>query len=284
MSQAQPAAASKAMTPTENVRQLLTKSKEQIRMALPKHMSPERMMRIAMTSVQRTPKLLECDPITLLGAIIQSAQLGLEPDGATGQAYLIPFRNNKKNRMEVQFIPGYKGLMALARRSGEIGSIEAREVYEQDYFEFEFGLNPVLRHKAARLPEKDRGKITYFYAIARIKNFDLPQFVVLSKEEVDDIRSRSKSSDNGPWVTDYVAMGSKSAIRRLCKFLPQSAELATAIALDEKAEVDLPQDLGIIIDANEVGTDNTPAPRPLPAMPQAKSSPPPPTEPDERPI
>ena len=263
---------SKALSPVENVRSLLSKSKEQIRMALPKHMSPERMMRIAMTSVQRTPKLLECDPITLLGAIIQSAQLGLEPDGVTGQAYLVPFRNNKKNRMEVQFIPGYKGLMSLARRSGEIGSIEARVVYEKDYFEFEFGLNPVLKHVPARLPEEERGQITFFYAVARIKNFALPQFEVMSKEEVDDVRKRSKAADSGPWVTDYIPMGQKTVIRRLCKFLPQNAELATAIALDEKAEVDLPQDLGVIVDANEIGTDDAPAAKPLPSMPQAKSS------------
>ena len=102
--------------PTNNIRALLEKSKGQIAMALPKHLNADRIVRVAMTSVQRTPELLKCDPISLVAAVIQSSQLGLEPDGILGHAYLIPFNNTKKGRMEVQFIPGYKGLIDLAIR------------------------------------------------------------------------------------------------------------------------------------------------------------------------
>lgn len=260
---AAPAAASKeivkkAESPIASVRALLEKSKVQIQMALPKHMNAERMMRIALTSVQRTPALLECAPITLLGAIIQAAQLGLEPDGVTGQAYLIPFNNKKKNRKEVQFIPGYRGLIALARRSGEILSIEARVVYEKDDFKFQYGLHQELDHKPTT--SEDTGEPIYFYAIARMKDGGA-QFDVMTKREVDAIRARSKAADYGPWVTDYDEMGKKTVIRRLCKLLPVSIELQKAITLDEKAERELPQDLGVVIDQEEMGTPEPEKPK-----------------------
>src|SRR5262245_29341353 len=103
------------------VRDLLEKSRAQIALALPRHMSADRMLRVAMTSVQRNPLLLDCTPVSLVGAIIQSSQLGLEPDGELGEAYLIPYRNNKKGgQREVQFQTGYKGLLKLARNSGAI--------------------------------------------------------------------------------------------------------------------------------------------------------------------
>ena len=233
----------------ETVRELFAKHKNQIALALPKHMTADRMIRVATTAAAKSPKLLECHPITLLGAVIQAAQLGLEPNDGTGMAWLIPFRNNKKGRMEVQFIPGYRGLISLARRSKEITRFEARVVRKDDRaFDFEYGLEPRLIHK----PGPGLGEVTHFYAVAKFTNGDV-QFEVMTKEDVDKIRKRSKASGNGPWVSDYEEMGKKTVTRRISKYLPTSIELQKAVNLDEAAERGAPQDLGTLFDPDEKG-------------------------------
>src|SRR5690606_28083055 len=121
------------------------KFRAEIARALPRHMDPDRMLRIAMTVVRQTPDLQKCTVPSVLGALMQAAQLGLEP-GILGHCYLVPFRNGRTGQHEVQFIIGYKGLIDLARRSGNIQSIAAHPVYENDLFEFEYGLNERLRH------------------------------------------------------------------------------------------------------------------------------------------
>jgi recombination protein RecT len=217
-----------------SIRALLDKSKQQIRMALPSHLNPDRMLRIAMTSIQRNPSLLDCTPESLIGAIIQSSQLGLEPDGVLGHAYLVPYGK------VCTFIPGYKGLMALARRSGEISTIYAEVVHAKDVFEYELGLNAKLKHVPT--DDEDEGAFTGVYAVAKLKDGGI-QFVVLKKGAIERIRKRSKASNNGPWVTDYEEMAKKTALRRLCKHLPCSVELEKAVALDERAEIGLPQEI-----------------------------------------
>jgi recombination protein RecT len=221
--------------------------KPQLGRALPKHVTADRMTRIILTTVQRVPELLECTPQSMLGAVLQCAQLGLEPDGVLGQAYLIPFNNRRAGRKEVQLIVGYKGLVKLAYQSGEVGAIRARVVRERDRFEYSYGLDESLIHEPWRKP--DAGPLVAVYAVAKLREIEDPQFLVLERWEVDEIRKRSKASDDGPWKTDYDEMAKKSALRRLCKMLPASVEkdnLARAIALDERAEADVPQDLGFI--------------------------------------
>lgn len=140
--------------------------------ALPAHMSSERFLRIALTEVRRNPDLLDCSPHSLLGALMLSAQLGLEP-GPLGHVYYVPFRNRKTGTREVTFIPGYRGLIDLARRSGGVSSIVAREVYEGDHFEFEYGLDDRLVHRPTIHAEK-RGEVVAAYAICRYKD-DTPR-------------------------------------------------------------------------------------------------------------
>lgn len=222
------------------IRTLLDKSKQQIALALPRHLSADRMLRITMTSVQRTPELLACDPMSLIGAVIQSAQLGLEPDGVLGMAYLIPFKD------KVQLIPGYKGLIDLARRSGQLSTIFARVVYERDQFDYAYGLTERLEHIPTNDP--DPGEVTYVYAVARMKDGS-QQFEVMNRREIEAIKARSKSGNNGPWVTDFPEMAKKTVLRRLCKMLPASVELARAVALDERADLGLPQQLEDIVEA-----------------------------------
>lgn len=199
--------------------------------ALPRHMTPERMIRVAMTALQKTPKLAECDQRSLIGAIIQSAELGLEPNTPLGYAYLIPYWNSQTKRNEAQLMVGYRGFMALARRSGQVQGIYAEIVYEKDFFEITYGLDKNLTHKPA-LNIEDRGAMIGAYAVAKFKD-GYTDFEYMDAIQIGKIRARSKSADTGPWVTDTGEMWRKTPIRRLSKRLPLSIEDATyAKALD----------------------------------------------------
>lgn len=220
---------------------------------LPRHLSPERMLRVMAQAVFKTPKLAECHPITLLGAMMACASLGLEPNTPLGHAYLIPFEKRKKvgpgkddwatDRVEVNLIIGYKGLIDLARRSGSLESIHADVVYEGDEFSFEYGTNTHLRH----VPIGDRdGRIPkWAYAHAKLKDGG-QAFEVLPYAEVLKIRNASqgyqqasRQRDGGksnPWIAFEHEMSVKTMIRRLSKFLPASIEFANAAELDRMSE------------------------------------------------
>lgn len=240
--QVQAAARAELSKPINGFRSVLEKMKPQIQLALPRHVSPDRMLRIVLTTVQRTPKLLECTRESLLGCIVQCAQLGLEPDGLLGHAYLIPFFNSRNNQHECQLIIGYKGLLKLARQSGEIASISARVVHERDEFEYEYGLTEKLRHVPSTEP--DPGELIFAYAIFRLKDGAV-HFDVMSVREIKAIQARSKSGKSGPWVTDFEEMAKKTVLRRASKMSPASIEdrMARALVLDEKAEAGLPQNI-----------------------------------------
>jgi recombination protein RecT len=199
---------------------------------LPKTLTPERLCKIALAAASRNPTLLQATPESFYVALHSCAQLGLEPNTPLGAAYLIPFRNNKAGTMEVQFIPGYRGLIDLARRSGQIQNIYAYAVREGDEFSYALGLRPDIVHVPKGAPDAN---LTHVYAVAKLKDGG-EQFVVMTRAEVDLIRGRSRSKDNGPWVTDYEAMALKTAIRRLVKYLPMSIELAAAIEHDDAVE------------------------------------------------
>jgi recombination protein RecT len=210
---------------------LLEKMKGEIARCLPKHLTPERMARIAMTELRKTPKLQECDPLSFIAAIMQASQLGLEP-GILGSCYLIPFNNNQTGKVECTFMPGYRGFLDLARRSGQIVSLVARAVYANDEFSYEFGLKEDLTHKPAM---NERGELVAVYAVAILKDGG-HQFDVMSKKDVDLIKNQSKSKNNGPWVTHYEEMAKKTVLRKLFKWLPCSVEMQKAVSLDELQE------------------------------------------------
>lgn len=227
------------------------RTKAQIALALPKHMTADRLARIAMTELRKTPKLMQCDQMSFLGAIMQCAQLGLEPGGALGHAYLLPFDRRQKQgnqwvtvATEAQLIIGYRGMIDLARRSGQIVSLSARAVHENDTFSYAYGLEEKLEHVPCE--DGNPGALTHVYAVARLKDGGV-QFEVMSKAAVDKVRALSKSSEKGPWVDHYEEMAKKTAIRRLFKYLPVSIELQRAVNIDEKAEADIPQDNASVI-------------------------------------
>jgi len=187
-----------------------------IQKALPSHLAPDRLARIVTTEIRRNPKLLNCKKESLLGALMLSAQLGLEP-GPLGHCYYVPYKD------ECQFIIGYKGMIDLARRSGQISSIYAEVVCENDEFDYELGLNPNLFHRPNL---KDRGAPIAYYGVAKFK--DGGYFInVMSKEEIEKRRKRSAtaSSSFSPWNTDYDEMAKKTVIRSMFKYLPVSPEI-----------------------------------------------------------
>ena len=199
---------------------------------------------------------------------MQCAQLGLEPGGALGHAYLLPFENRKKGVTEVQFIVGYRGMIDLARRSGQILSLEARAVYAADKFHVALGLNPDLTHEPAWEAD-DRGPLRFVYAVAKLKDGGT-QFEVMSRAEIERVRAKSRAGQSGPWVDHFEEMAKKTVIRRLFKYLPVSIELAGAVEQDERVDVDLPQDNPLTIDA-ETGEIDPGSPQPAEGQQQAGS-------------
>lgn len=210
----------------------------------PKHMTADRLVKIALVAASRSPELAKCSPESILRSVMQGAEIGLEAGGLLGEAYLVPFFNKKTGRMEAQMIPGYKGLIKLARQSGQIASIEAHVVRERDQFTLTYGLDAKLSHVPCL--KGDPGPVVAAYAIARFKDGGY-QVEVMTRAELDAIKARSKSSDRGPWVTDEAEMQRKTVVRRLCKYLPLSPELALARAIeaDEAANGDATQTIDV---------------------------------------
>ncbi|EPD0753121.1 recombination protein RecT [Salmonella enterica subsp. enterica] len=219
--------------------------KEQLAAALPRHMTAERMIRIATTEIRKVPALGDCDTMSFVSAIVQCSQLGLEPGGALGHAYLLPFgnRNEKSGKKNVQLIIGYRGMIDLARRSGQIASLSARVVREGDDFSFEFGLEEKLVHRPG---ENEDAPVTHVYAVARLKDGGT-QFEVMTRKQIELVRAQSKAGNNGPWVTHWEEMAKKTAIRRLFKYLPVSIEIQRAVSMDEKETLTIdPADASVI--------------------------------------
>lgn len=231
----------------DTVQALLLKYKPQINLALPRHMTADRMLRVAMTAMNQTPKLWECTDSSLVGAVIQASQLGLEPDGFVGMAYLIPYRNSKKNVFEAHFLPGYKGLMTLARRSGEVKQIEPRIVQAGDRFLYEYGLKPKCVHVPKARPAGADATPTHAYVVVTFADGD-KQFDVMTTADIETIRAQSRAANDGPWVTHWAEMAKKTVIRRICKSLPVSIEVQRAVALDELADAGVPQDLESLLE------------------------------------
>lgn len=242
---------------TYTVRDLLRDKQAEIVAALPRHIPPAHFMRVVLTAVQRNPQLAQCTSISFFGAVLQCAQLGLVPDGFLGQAYLIPYKNNKRSPAvyEVQFQAGYRGLVTLARRSGEVTSIGAEIVYTRDQFKHTRGITTTVEHTPWE-GDEDPGALTHVYAWYRLRGSDGPDVLVMNRREVYRIRDRSQAYRAGiqygkkdsPWFTDEGWMWKKTALKQHLKLAPMSVELQRAASLDDVSEAGLPQDLHLLAD------------------------------------
>src|SRR5690606_38795350 len=216
--------------PKNDLPTLLQKMGPELAKALPRHVHPDRMARIALTALRTTPKLQQCSPASFLVSVISRAQLGLEVNTPLRDAYLVPYKDT------CQLILGHRGMMDLARRSGMVSSIYAHLVRQGDTFKVRLGLEQHIEHVPSDDPDRDAKPITHVYAVAKLKEGE-PVFVVLTKAQVERYKARSMSRNSGPWVSDEEAMILKTAVRRLFTWLPQSAELARAAAIDEAPEL-----------------------------------------------
>ncbi len=246
------------MKPKEQIAYLLQQKKGELSKMLPKTLSIDRLLKVAQIAATTTPALAKCDVPSLVGAIGQCAQMGLEPNTVLGHAYLVPFNTKRKDSNgnerwvnSVQVIIGYKGLIDLARRSGQIVSIAAHEVCENDHFELVYGLDEKLNHTPAM---GERGDVIGFYAVAKLKDGGY-SFEFMSVHQVREIMAGSQGYQQAkkygkegshPWGAHFVEMGRKTVIRRLAKYLPLSIEFQTAVALDNQAETGKDQNLDTI--------------------------------------
>lgn len=218
---------------TENTKQLSIRDHlqssaiiEQIRRVLPEHMNAERMARIALTACTRTPKLNECTPQSFFRCLLDLSAWGLEPDGR--RAYLVPYGK------ECTLILDYKGIVELAYRSGYVKSIHTDVVREGDIFEYSLGVVTKHTPHGFRLDAgkpASSGEIIAAYCIIQLKD-GATKCEVMTREEVDGIKKRSKSGNSGPWVTDYPEMAKKTVFRRASKWIPLSAEVSDAFEKD----------------------------------------------------
>ena len=269
----------------DSVKKLLMNdmARDQLAAVAAKHMSPERLMRVTANAIRTTPLLQECEPLSFLGALMQCASLGLEANTVMGHAYMIPFKNNRKNVVEVQLIIGYKGLIDLARRSGHITSISANIHYDDDdMWEYEEGTEAKLRH----VPGPQEGTPLHAYAIAKFKEGG-HAYVVLPWARVMKIRDGSQGyktaikygKKDSPWIAHEEAMAKKTAIRALSKYLPLSVEFRDAVSIDQDggAKVDyakfaLNPSEGVTIDGEFLEDEGDDAPKDEP-KPEEKAKP-----------
>lgn len=210
---------------TKTIFDIIQAGAKQFATALPKHINTDRFVRIAITTIRQNPKLAQCSQESLLGALMVSAQLGLEP-GILGQCYLIPYGR------ECQFQIGYKGMIELLRRSGQLKDIYAYSVYENDDFEITYGLDRNLIHKPNLA---NKGDFLGCYCVAILKD-DTRAFEYMSKEEIEaHAKKFSKTFGNGPWKTDFEAMSHKTVVKKMLKWLPLSVEFLENIEKDDKS-------------------------------------------------
>ena len=223
------------------LRNMLERYKPAIASVLPRHITADRMVKVLLSATARKPDLLKCTYASICHALMQASELGLELGGILGEAYLVPYNVKIKEKghadrweKHAQMIPGYRGLIKLARQSGDVRTIAAHVTYENDVFSVNLA-DEQIRHIPNLRGERDDRNIIAVYAIAKFKTGErLIDF--MTRAEVEKVRRRSKSADEGPWVTDYAEMTRKTVVRRLCKYLPLSRELQAALEIDAEAE------------------------------------------------
>lgn len=231
------------ITKSMSIADLIKTLEPEIRKALPSVISTERFTRMALSALNNTPQLMECSQMSFLAALMNAAQLGLEPNTPLGQAYLIPYKN--KGKLECQFQLGFKGMIDLIYRNENVQTIQAHCVHEYDEFIYSYGLNPRLEHIPAIGETGERGKIQYVYAIYKLNNGGYG-FEVMTKADIDshaEKYSKSYASEYSPWQTDYESMAKKTVIKKLLKYAPLKTDVIRAVNTDSSIKTELSVDM-----------------------------------------
>ena len=241
-----PAKITKGMSIADMIKTL----EPEIKKALPSVITPERFTRMALSALNNNPQLSECSQMSFLAALMQSAQLGLEPNTPLGQAYLIPYKN--KGKLECQFQIGFKGMIDLIYRNENVQTIQAHCVHENDDFTYSFGLNPKLEHVPAVDDTGSRGEVTHVYALYKLSNGGFG-FEVMSKGDIDrhaEKYSKSYDSSFSPWKTDYESMAKKTVVKKLLKYAPLKTDVIRAVSTDASIKNEIAVDMSEVI--NEI--------------------------------
>ena len=224
----------------------------EIKKALPSVITPERFTRMVLSAISTNPQLGSCTPQSFLGAMMSAAQLGLEPNTPLGQAYILPYKN--KGTLEAQFQLGYKGLIDLAYRSGDVEVVQAHIVYENDSFECEFGLEPKLTHVPA---DTNRGKPVKVYAMFKTKAGGYG-FEVMSMDDVKNHAqkySKSFGSSYSPWSTNFEEMAKKTVLKKCLKYAPLKSDFVRGVVQDGAIKNEISEDMyevpNVVIDDGE---------------------------------
>lgn len=217
----------------------------EIAKALPSVMTPERFTRMTLSAISTNPKLASCTPASFLGAMMNAAQLGLEPNTPLGQAYILPYQN--KGTLEAQFQIGYKGLIDLAYRSGEVELVQAHIVYANDKFEVQLGLEPKLVHVPA---DKDRGEAIKVYAMFKTKSGGYG-FEVMSMDAVRlhaEKYSKAYKSGYSPWTTNFEEMAKKTVLKKCLKYAPLKSDFVRQVTQDGSVKTEIDEDMSFVPD------------------------------------
>lgn len=255
-----------------SIQDLIEKSARELGRALPAHMRPERIVRIALTTLKTNPKLYQCDPYSFLGALFQCAQLGLEPN-IEGQAYIIPYNTSVKTdagwqkKLVAQFQIGYKGYVDLFWRHSSAVSLQMETIHKHDHFSCDLGANE-LSHKLPPFGE-ERGDVVGYYAMANLKGGGRT-FKVMSKEEAEKFAKRftkcwdkqkNEFMEGTPWRDHFDAMAMKTVLKQLMKLLPKSIEIQRALSMDETVKTRIDTDMVEVPPVKiEQKTEELPAP------------------------
>lgn len=245
------AVTTRSASPASTLMQFMEKHKQQVALALPKHITADRMIRLAMTSFSQNRALQECDMNSIFSSVVIAAQLGLEI-GVGGQGYLVPYKGN------ATFVPGWQGLVDLVSRAGR-ATVWTGAVYEGDHFEWALGDNPFVTHKPMG-DSDDPNKITHVYAIGRVNGSQYPVIEVWTMDRI--IRHLNKFNKVG---TKHYALANngqnlemyarKVALLQVLKYMPKSIEVQKAMdvanAVDSGKNFTFDGDVVVIDDADQ---------------------------------
>ena len=229
-----------AKKPAATLQDYVKKMEGEIAKALPSVITPDRFTRMVMTAISASPELAKCTPKSFLGAMMNAAQLGLEPNTPLGQAYILPYSN--KGTMEAEFQLGYKGMIDLAYRSGEVEVIQCHVVYKNDKFDCCYGLEPKLAHVPA---DGDRGEPIKVYAMFKTKDGGFG-FEVMSMDDVKKHAaqySKSYNSNYSPWKKNFEEMAKKTVLKKALKYAPLKSDFVRGVSTDESIKYDVAEDM-----------------------------------------
>lgn len=256
-----------AVSPKARLLSVIDRSLPALREVAPRHLTPERVLRTVRILINTNPTLALCYPATVVVGILRAAEMGLEVGSGFNHAYLVPFRNDKRKRMEAQLIIGYQGYIELALRTGKIDDVNSIPVFKEDRFNYQEGTTPKVEH----WPEMDgpRNKASLIRVYSRVHmltGFFRTHMMTAAQVEATRLASKAGRDNRGPWKDHYLEMARKTPLRADAKYWPKTRELATAIETEEIGD-GLYEDetLAVVEELTSEAEAKTPEPEPAEA-------------------